>query len=348
MSKKRKNKMKFEIENISKQNSNSDLQTNLPEDSNINTKIEIDTDSDTDSDSFNEDEMVHRIEMFSLEDEKEKGKEKEKEKEKGKELNSDESDGENEDILVDFEFFDPKPEDETQIIPFFQNWIDIKNLDLDGIIQFILHQTRVGTVIKNGENGDIFGFISVINISKYKMNSVEKIIESIIEKSQKTPKKNFMKMLFANPKKQIGLIVSNRIINLPLELAPPLTRGLFDEISWATEDEPTEELRNSFKFTDYIYVTRAFREFEMEKNSVKKSRKTKNLSKSELYYTKFEDEFYLKASQFHFMWPIPPKEENPITHYYQVVMVIPQNKLPSIRKQVHEALGMEEEEENKN
>ena len=35
----------------------------------------------------------------------------------------------------------------------------------------------------------------------------------------------------------VGLLVSQRVVNLPPQLLPPLYDALFDEVSWATEDE---------------------------------------------------------------------------------------------------------------
>jgi hypothetical protein len=37
-----------------------------------------------------------------------------------------------------------------------------------------------------------------------------------------------------------GLLINERLINSPPQLAPPLVQALFSEISWATEDEPTQ------------------------------------------------------------------------------------------------------------
>ena len=37
-----------------------------------------------------------------------------------------------------------------------------------------------------------------------------------------------------------GLLVSERLINCPPQLAPPLQQALFDEVSWAIDDEPTQ------------------------------------------------------------------------------------------------------------
>ena len=55
-----------------------------------------------------------------------------------------------------------------------------------------------------------------------------------------------------------GLLVSERLMNCPPQLAPPLQQALFDEVAWATEDEPTAELRASFRFKRYIALSRAY------------------------------------------------------------------------------------------
>ena len=55
-----------------------------------------------------------------------------------------------------------------------------------------------------------------------------------------------------------GLLVSERLINCPPQLAPPLQQALFDEVAWATEDEPTAEQRASFRFERYVALSRAY------------------------------------------------------------------------------------------
>ena len=55
-----------------------------------------------------------------------------------------------------------------------------------------------------------------------------------------------------------GLLVSERLMNCPPQLAPPLQQALFDEVAWATEDEPTAELRASFRFERYVALSRAY------------------------------------------------------------------------------------------
>lgn len=52
--------------------------------------------------------------------------------------------------------------------------------------------------------------------------------------------------------------MSERLINCPPQLAPPLQQALFDEIAWATEDEPTAELRASYRLQRFLSLSRAY------------------------------------------------------------------------------------------
>lgn len=46
-----------------------------------------------------------------------------------------------------------------------------------------------------------------------------------------------MKSLLGEHARDVGLLISQRVVNLPPQLLPPLYDALFDEVSWATEDE---------------------------------------------------------------------------------------------------------------
>ena len=64
-----------------------------------------------------------------------------------------------------------------------------------------------------------------------------------------------------------GLVINERLLNCPPQLASPLHHSLFDEeIPWAVEDEPTEELRESFKFTGYLFISRVFHDNLLKDN----------------------------------------------------------------------------------
>ena len=49
--------------------------------------------------------------------------------------------------------------------------------------------------------------------------------------------KDSLRLLLGEEAHNVGLSVSQCVVNLPPQLLPPLCDALFDEVSWATEDE---------------------------------------------------------------------------------------------------------------
>lgn len=100
-----------------------------------------------------------------------------------------------------------------------------------------------------------------------------------------------LKSLVEEHAQDVGLLVSQRVVNLPPQLLPPLYDALFDEVEWATEDEvsdniiemafslmsssqvctycnlyfifdllkPTEELQRSFRFKFYLIISKIYK-----------------------------------------------------------------------------------------
>lgn len=46
-----------------------------------------------------------------------------------------------------------------------------------------------------------------------------------------------LRSLVVEHAQDVGLMVSQRVVNLPPQLLPPVYDALFDEVEWATEDE---------------------------------------------------------------------------------------------------------------
>lgn len=104
--------------------------------------------------------------------------------------------------------------------------------------------------------------------------------------SDKDTKKK-LKSLLEEKASTVGLLVCRRFVNFPYEMVPKMYDSLFDEVSWATEDEvgslflrahsrlsiymclmnfatvdvclkPTQELQDSFRFKQYLLLVRIF------------------------------------------------------------------------------------------
>ncbi|KAJ3429254.1 brca2 and cdkn1a-interacting protein [Anaeramoeba flamelloides] len=243
-------------------------------------------------------------------------------------------------INVDFEFFDPKQGDQEQIAKLLANYLPQTKFDLEGITNFIVSQTRVGTVVKI-EQEDVIGFVSVININT---NRSLKCVEQILEYLEKNLDQNFKEKLdelLQNEKANVGLILDERLVNCPHILAPHIMRAIFDEINWATEDEPTKELQNSFKFDYILNLTRCFVTVESQ-NEKENETKNKNL---EVQWPKIEDEFLMEQSEMSSFW-LPEKEieskEFHISPHIEkkICMLIPMKRIDKMRTNLNSLFNL--------
>jgi protein BCP1 len=72
-------------------------------------------------------------------------------------------------INVDFEFFDPKPTDYHGVRALLKSYLDDEEFDLPGLVNLILAQTTVGSVIKTTEDDNPIGLLSVLGLERYKV-----------------------------------------------------------------------------------------------------------------------------------------------------------------------------------
>ncbi|XP_021909797.1 protein BCCIP homolog [Carica papaya] len=142
-----------------------------------------------------------------------------------------------------------------------------------------------------------------------------------------------LRLLLGEEGQNVGLLVSQRVLKRPPQVLPPIYDGLFDEISWATEDEPTEELRNSFCFKYYILVSKIYK--LKNENSKKRS---SGSTDEEIIYIKQEDEIFHQLSLWSFIFPLHIHQVT--THELRnyrlmgLVMAIEADKIPSFRQQL--------------
>ncbi|XP_023640202.1 protein BCCIP homolog isoform X2 [Capsella rubella] len=251
-------------------------------------------------------------------------------KEKDQQLldSSDEEDSQ-EDVQADFEFFDPKPTDFHGVKTLLQNYLDDKEWDLSSFVDLILEQTTVGTVVKVADDEDesVFAVVSALNLARYKENKCFRELKEFLRKvcSEKNITNN-LDMLLEKKAQDVGLLVSQRVMNLPPQLLPPLYDGLFEEVSWATEDEPTGELRNSFRFKSYLLVTKIYK------------RKPRHGEEDieETIFLKPEDELFLELSSWSFTYPMRSQlvtsQEMKNYQLMGLVMAVEANKISKFRQ----------------
>lgn len=88
---------------------------------------------------------------------------------------------------------------------------------------------------------------------------------------------------------RIGLILTDRLVNIPSEVVPPMYRMLLEEISWAIEE------KEPYNFTHYLILSKTYREIASaldpeDTPKSKKQRKASQKGTSEVFYFHPEDE----------------------------------------------------------
>ena len=144
-------------------------------------------------------------------------------------------------------------------------------------------------------------------------------------------------------------------MNLPVELLPSMHQALFDEIKWATEDEPTQELRDSFRFERYLLITTCFvvdgskrgnranvATRHQGRKHKKKRRRGNGLEKKimedeELAFTRPDCEAWYAHSRHSLQWPLPKDAADPpgMTRSC-IAMILPSAKVQSMRDRTKE------------
>lgn len=216
---------------------------------------------------------------------------------------SSDSDGEDEQIVnVDFDYFDPIELDFHAIKNLLRQLFDADNtqFDLSGIADAIIAQAGLGSTIKtDGKESDPFALLSLLDLKPTTASSApwaKAIADYIILKTQSMPEFNrrVRQLMSPGSKSRVGWVVSERLINMPTEVVPPMYKMLSAEL----------ESSGSAGYDYFFIISKAFTEeaasidTEDQPPQTKKSRQ-QFVNPSETYYFHQEDTVLQKLAEFH-------------------------------------------------
>jgi protein BCP1 len=195
-------------------------------------------------------------------------------------------------VNVDFEWFNMKPDvDFHGLKNLLRQLFDVDSqlIDLSALTDLILSQPTIGSTVKvDGENTDPYAFLTVLNMHEHGDKMVIKdLAKYLIEKSKSMPSFELLPSLLSSSSSQIGLILTERLINIPPEIAPPMFSMLIDEIEAAVED------KEPYEFTHYIIISKTYIEVasSLDQGGAPRRKKNKAVkSEKELFYFHPEDE----------------------------------------------------------
>lgn len=231
-----------------------------------------------------------------------------------------EEEEEEEFVQIDFEFCSPKEIDfhSTKLLLRQLFGPDSVQFDLSSLTDLIIGQTDIGTMIKTDtdENSDPVAFLSVIDLKDdSKAGPIKKqIIDYLISKTMDYPNFNrkIRQVCSKASKDRVGLVLGDRLVNIPTEIMPPMYRLLNDEMKNAglsssnntdNNTNTNSSERGPFDF-DYVFIlSRTYQEeaskLDAEERISSKKQKMTTSKKSELFSFHPEDEVLHKHALYY-------------------------------------------------
>jgi len=194
-------------------------------------------------------------------------------------------------VDVEFEWFNFKPDvDFHGLRSLVRQLLDVDSqmFDLSALADLILSQPTVGSTVKvDGEDTDAYAFLTVLNLHEHREKPVIKDLTSYIKEKAKTNQNLAPLEGLLGTSAQIGLILTERLINAPSEISPPMYGMLIDELEAAVED------KEPYEFSHYLIISKTYQEIEstLDQEEAPKQKKSKaGKSSRETFYFHPEDE----------------------------------------------------------
>ncbi|KAF4973550.1 hypothetical protein FSARC_186 [Fusarium sarcochroum] len=212
-------------------------------------------------------------------------------------MDEDGSDDEDFDMVnVDFEWFNFDPEvdfhgTKTLLRQLFD--VDANLFNMSALSDIVLSQPTIGSTIKvDGKANDAYALLTVLNTAVHKNKEpMNDIVKYLVEKAQTNSSLAPVADVL-NSDKHVGLVFSERLINMPSELAPPLYSMLIDEVEAAVED------KEPYDFSHYLVLSKTYQELE-SKLDVENQKRKKAKEEAGMYYFHMEDEVLQKHAVAH-------------------------------------------------
>ncbi|KAG2232559.1 p21-C-terminal region-binding protein-domain-containing protein [Thamnidium elegans] len=221
------------------------------------------------------------------------------------------SDGEDSDdglqdiVDVDFDFYNPDDIDyhalKKLLTQLFSS--DAELLNVGDFADIIIEENQIGTTVKvDDQKSDPYAVLSIINLNHQKEKEGVKQLCTYL--SNKCPKKNesvykaVKKILSLTTDKNVGWVVSERFINMPVEIMAPMYNMLQEELKKAVkENEP-------YDFEWYMFISKTYKEVastaDEENEDQPEQKKLKTDTNSETFYFQSEDEIIAKYAEYQY------------------------------------------------
>lgn len=184
--------------------------------------------------------------------------------------------------------------------------VDAQLFDMSGLTDIVLEQNTIGSTVKvDSKANDAYAFLTALNLREHREKKpVADLISYLSTKagqsSNETLAATVPKVLAEN---HVGLVLGERLINMPPEISPPMYSMLVDEIEAAVED------KEPYDFTHYLVVSKTYNEVQsILDDGARKSKKAKE--EAPMFYFHPEDEILQKHAIAMGCYPFTKDDES--------------------------------------
>jgi protein BCP1 len=97
-------------------------------------------------------------------------------------------------------------------------------------------------VISIQDEDDAYAVASVVSVNQHKDADCMKRLRSIVVDKCPAGLKTQLEKLFDDEKNPLGLIVNERMLNMPQQLMQPLHKSLSDDLAWVRDKETDKQV----------------------------------------------------------------------------------------------------------
>ncbi|KAL2891766.1 Protein BCP1 [Ceratocystis lukuohia] len=225
--------------------------------------------------------------------------------------NDESSDDEDFDIVnVDFEWFNFDSEiDYHGTKSLLRQLFDVDAVlqDISGLADLILTQNTIGSTVKvDGKSADPYAMMTALNAHEHAAKApMASLVTYLSEKAgTNAALAPVVSLLSPTSGAQVAIVFSERLVNMPAEIAPPMYSMLIDEVEAAVEDgEP-------YKFTHYLVVSKVYSEVESTLVEAERKKKKAKEDTGAFFFFHPEDEVLQKHALAHGSFNFTKEEDS--------------------------------------
>ncbi|XP_049620468.1 BRCA2 and CDKN1A-interacting protein [Suncus etruscus] len=260
-----------------------------------------------------------------------------------------------EEVNVEFEAYSISDVDFDGIKKLLQQLFLKAAVNTAQLTELLIQQNHIGSVIKqtavsedsddDGDGDEIFGFISLFNLTERKdTQCAEQIQELLVRACEQHCSQSLAQQLdglFQDSTKPVGLLLSERFLNVPPQLALPMHQQLQKELA---EAQRTNKPCGKCHF--FLLISKTF----VDAGKDGSRRKPGGQGIEELRFANAEEEFFYERALLKFSFPVHEDGDTSLGGRWafddvplrplRTVMVVPSDRMGAIMSTLQEHLAV--------